>query len=31
MEMFHDRLQEELAPFFQAAGLHAGFLSGGAI
>jgi hypothetical protein len=31
MEMFHDRLQEELAPFFQTAGLHAGFLSGGAI
>lgn len=30
MEMLHDRLQEELAPFYETLGLHSGFLSGGA-
>lgn len=30
MGMLHERLQEELAPFYEAFGQHAGFLSGGA-
>lgn len=30
MKMLHDRLQEELTPFYETFGLHAGFLSGGA-
>jgi len=30
IEMLHDRLQEELAPFYETFGLHSGFLSGDA-
>lgn len=30
MDKLHNRLQEELAPFYETFGLHAGFLSGGA-
>jgi hypothetical protein len=29
-EMLHDRIQDELGPFFETVGLHSGFLSGGA-
>lgn len=31
MEMLHDRIQDELAPFYEAFGQHAGFLSGDVI
>lgn len=30
MDMLHERLQEELAPFFETFGLHSGFLLGDA-
>ena len=30
MEMLHDRIQDELGPFFETVGLHSGFLLGGA-
>lgn len=31
MGMLHDRIQDELAPFYEAFGQHAGFLSGDVI